>query len=149
MANQQASNPPSAAYYLTLIGGILGIIVGAFLLLIVIGVWLIIANVLLVVFAQSLMAHPEEHSKYGTLIIVFSILSGINILALIGGVLALTYQRAPAAPAQPYQTYAPPTYAPPSTQPITYATTKYCTQCGNPVGGEAQYCPKCGKKLSP
>ena len=144
MANQQVSNPPSAAYYLTLIGGILGIIVGAILTIFIIGIWIIIANVLMIVYAQRLMAQPQEHSKYGTYIIVLSILSGLNILCLIGGILAVTYQPMPTmAATQPYQTTAP------YSQPTNYATTKYCPQCGNAVGGEAQFCPKCGKKLSP
>ena len=56
MANQQVSNPPSAAYYLTLIGGILGVIVGIFLIFILVGVWIIIANVLMIVYAQRIMA---------------------------------------------------------------------------------------------
>jgi hypothetical protein len=144
MANQQVSNPPSAAYYLTLIGGILGILVGIFLLFIIIGVWIIIANALMIVYAQRFMAQPAEHSKYGTYIIVLSVLSGLNILCLIGGIFAVTYQPMPTMVAtQPYQTNAP------YTQQTGYATTKYCPQCGNAVGGEAQFCPKCGKKLSP
>jgi len=146
MSNQPADNKPSAAYYLTLIGGILGIIVGFFLLFILIGIWIIIANALMIVFAQRLMSTPEEHQKYGIYILILSIFSGLNILALIGGILALTYQPTPAA--NPY----PPIY--PSRQPqypqiVGAAITKYCPQCGNPVGGEAQFCPKCGKQLSP
>jgi hypothetical protein len=144
MANQQVSNPPSAAYYLTLIGGILGILIGIFLLFIIVGVWIIIANALMIVYAQRLTAQPAQHSKYGTYIIVLSILSGLNILCLIGGILAVTYQPMPTvAASQPYQTTVP--YA----QPTNYASTQYCPQCGNAVGGEAQFCPKCGKKLSP
>ncbi len=146
MANQQVSNPPSAAYYLTLIGGILGVIVGIFLIFILVGVWIIIANVLMIIYAQRILAQPTEHSHYGTYIIILSILSGLNLLCLIGGILAVTYQPMPTlAASQPYQTTAP------YTQPTgyAYASTKYCPQCGNAVGGEAQFCPKCGKKLSP
>ncbi len=95
MSNQQVSNPPSAAYYLTLIGGILGIIVGIFLIFILIGIWIIVANALMIVFAQRLMAQPQEHSKYGTYILILSILGGLNLLCLIGGILALTYQPNP------------------------------------------------------
>ena len=80
MANQQVSNPPSAAYYLTLIGGILGIIVGAILTIFLIGIWIVIANVLMIVYAQRLMQQPSEHSKYGTYILILSILSGLNLL---------------------------------------------------------------------
>lgn len=146
MANQQVSNPPSAAYYLTLIGGILGIIVGLILTIFIIGIWIVIANVLMIVYAQRLMQRPSEHSKYGTYILILSILSGLNLLALIGGILALTYQPMPTvAASQPYQTTAPYTQS----TGYAYASTKYCPQCGNAVGGEAQFCPKCGKKLSP
>ncbi len=108
MANQQVSNPPSAAYYLTLIGGILGIIVGIFLLFIIVGIWIIIANVMMIIYAQRILAQPSEHSHYGTYIIILSILSGLNLLCLIGGILAVTYQPMPTiAASQPYQTTAP------------------------------------------
>ncbi|NLF88557.1 zinc-ribbon domain-containing protein [Candidatus Bathyarchaeota archaeon] len=143
MQNQQVTNPPSAAYYLTLIGGILGIILGIFLIVVLVGIWLIVANVLMIMYAQKLMAEPKEHSKYGTYILILSILGGINLLCLIGGILAMTYQPMPPfQPTQPHQHQTP-------AQPTEYgpATTKYCPQCGNPVGGEAQYCPKCGTKL--
>jgi len=144
MSNQQVTNPPSAAYYLTLIGGILGIIAGIFLIVVLVGIWLIVANALMIMYAQKLMSEPKEHSKYGTYILILSILGGLNLLCLIGGILAMTYQPMPSfQPTPPYQAYTSPS------QPAQYApaTTKFCPQCGNPVGGEAQYCPKCGTKL--
>lgn len=143
MANKQISNPPTAAYYLTLIGGIMGVIFGVFTLFIIVGIWIITANVLMIVFAQRLMNQPNEYSKYGTYIIVLSILGGFNVLCLIGGILALTYQPTPAT--QPY--YTPYTQPTPTSQPVQYASAKYCPQCGNPVGAEANYCPKCGTKM--
>ena len=142
MYNQEVK--PSAAYYVTLIGGILGIIAGLFLIIVLVGIWIVIANALMIMYAQRLMAQPNEHQKYGTYILVLSILGGLNIICLIGGILALTYQPTPVVTAQTYQTYASPATP---TQPIGYASVKYCPQCGNPVGGEAQYCPKCGTKL--
>ena len=145
MANQQVSNPPSAAYYLTLIGGILGIIFGVITVFLLVGIWIIVANVLMIVYAQRILAQPAEHSHYGTYIIILSIFS-LNIFCFIGGILAVTHQPMPTvAASQPYQTTAP------YTQPTgyAYASTKYCPQCGNAVSGEAQFCPKCGKKLSP
>jgi hypothetical protein len=148
MNNQQVSNPPSTAYYLTIIGGILGLLLGVVLLIILVGVWLIIANALMIVYAQRLMAQPEEHTKYGGYILVFSILS-LNLITLVGGILALVYDSAPPAGAQPYS-YSPPTQPyQPQTPTTQYATTKYCPQCGNPIGGEALYCPKCGPKFPP
>lgn len=149
-SQQQVVNKPSAAYYLTLIGAILGLLGGAIaamflaltVILIPIGIWLIVANVLMIIYAKRLMDQPEEHNKYGIYIIVLSILSGGNVLCLIGGILALVHQ-----PTQPYvQPYQTNTLAS-TVQPAQYASTKYCPQCGNPVGGEAQYCPKCGKQL--
>ncbi len=148
-SQQQVVNKPTAAYYLTLIGAILGLLGGAIaamflaltVILIPIGIWLIVANALMISYAKRLIDQPEEHNKYGIYIVVLSILSGGNVLCLIGGILALVHQP---TPTQPYQTY------PPSTvQPAQYASTKYCPQCGNPVGGEAQFCPKCGKQLPP
>lgn len=155
MANQQISNPPSTAYYLSLIGGILGLLSGVaitfFLLFTIIlwpiGVWVIVANALIINYAKRLMAQPSEHSKYGTYILVFSIIGGGNILALIGGILAMTYQPMSAQPyaQQPYQPYQ--AYTQTQAQPTQYAGAKYCPQCGNAVGAEAAYCPKCGTKL--
>ncbi len=143
MYNRQVSNPPSAAYYLTLIGGILGILAGLFLLFILIGIWIIIANVLMIIFAQQLISQPTEHSKYGTYILVLSILSSLNIIALIGGILALTYQPIPIGAAQPYRPYSP--YA----QPPTYTTARYCQHCGNPVSADSKFCQKCGAPVYP
>ena len=100
MANQQLSNPPTAAYCLSLIGGILGVLSGVaitfFLLFTIvlwpIGVWVIVANALIINYAKRLMDQPREHSKYGTYILILSIIGGGNLLALIGGILAMTYQ---------------------------------------------------------
>lgn len=148
MANQQISNPPTAAYYLTLIGGILGLIAGVVLTIFIVGIWFIVVNVFVIIYARKLMEQPAEHSKHGTYIIILSILGGVNILVLIGGILATTYQPMPThVAAQPYQTYAPPAYASPTQAPAQYASSKYCPQCGNPVGVEAAYCPKCGTKM--
>ena len=149
MYNQQSVDKPSAAYYCTLIGGILGILLGVVLIFVLIGIWIIVANALMIMFAQRLMAQPEEHQKYGIYIIVLSVLSLLNVITLIGGILALTHQPVQATPQyQPIYPQNQPTYQqPPYSQPVDEATTKYCPQCGNPVGGEAQFCPKCGKKL--
>ncbi len=137
------SNKSVAAYYLTLIGGVLGIIVGFFLLLIIIGVWIIIANILMIVYAQRLMAQPIEHSRYGTYIIILSILAGVNLLALIGGIIAVTYKPSHIqAATQPYQPYAP------NPQPMQYHSSICCPQCGSPLTGAAQFCSHCSKQLT-
>jgi len=144
MYEEQANSKPVAAYYLTLIGGVLGIIVGFFLLFIIIGVWIIIANVLMIVYAQRLMAQSIEHSRYGTYIIILSILAGVNLLALIGGIIAVTYKPTNIqAATQPYQPFAH------NTQPVQYQPSSYCPQCGSPVTGAVHFCSHCGKELTP
>jgi hypothetical protein len=158
MANQQISNPPTAAYYLTLIGGILGILYGAVLTMVLLftiilwplGVWVIIANALMISYARKLMTQPNEHGKYGVYILVLSIFGGLNVICLIGGILALAHQPTtqPYSVQQPYQNYQPYTQQPTTqAQASQYASAKYCPQCGNAVGAEAAYCPKCGTKL--
>jgi hypothetical protein len=145
MSNQQFTNKPSAAYCLTLIGGILGLIVGFITLLAIFGIWLIVANIICITYAQKLLEQPNEHHKYGTYILILAIFT-LNPFSFIGAILAITFTPIPDNACQPQQPYSP---YPPVSQPTQYApaTTKYCPQCGNPVGGEAQYCPKCGTKL--
>jgi len=172
----QVQNQPTAAYWLSMIGGIFGLLgsivffaFGAitysaynnFLgfygdyyevpffgwswsLLIGIGVWILIASILIIIFASKLKANPLEHTRWGILILVFSIIGlGGGILALIGGILALVYQ--PILTGTPQQ-YGPPTqaYAPPPKQ----ASTIVCPQCGRIVDANQRFCPNCGKQLN-
>jgi len=128
---------PTAAYYLTLIGGILGIVAGVFLLIFLIGIWVIIANVMIIVYAKKLMEEPMEHSKWANYIIIFSVLSGLNLLALIGGILASVYN--------PPSRGVSPQFALPKTQQLQ---TRICAQCGTITVEDAYFCPSCGKRLS-
>ncbi len=145
MYNQsvQVQEKPTAAYYLALIGGIIGLIVGIFTLLLFVGIWIIAASAVVLYSAQKLMQEPMEHTKWGIIIIVFSILGGGTILGLIGGILALVYSPRPvgSAPnAQPYSPYSQP--AP--QQPIT----RICPQCGRVLDEDVKFCPHCGRQLS-
>jgi len=128
---------PTAAYYLTLIGGILGLVAGVFLLIFLIGIWVIIANVMIIVYAKKLMEEPMEHSKWANYIIIFSVLSGLNLLALIGGILASVYN--------PPSRGVSPQFALPKTQ---QPQTRICAQCGTITVEDAYFCPSCGKRLS-
>ncbi|NLB76292.1 MAG: zinc-ribbon domain-containing protein, partial [Crenarchaeota archaeon] len=60
---------------------------------------------------------------------------------LIGCILAISHQ--PYTIRQQYHSHAQ------YTQPTQYASAEYCSQCGNGVGAEAQFCPICGTKLPP
>jgi hypothetical protein len=138
----QVQEKPTAAYYMSLIGGIIGLFIGIILLFIIIGIWFIIASIMVLVGAQKLMQEPMEHTKWGVIILVFSILGGGTILiGLIGGILALVYKPIPVGTAQPGQPYAP--YGQPLQQPIT----RICTQCGRVVNENVKFCPHCGKQL--
>ena len=77
------------------------------MLLITIGVWIIIANVLMIVYVQRLMAQPKENSRDGTYIIILSIIAGVNLLALIGGIIAVTYNPTPTKQQHNYTTICP------------------------------------------
>lgn len=144
MYENQVQNKPTAAYILSLLGGIFGllgslaiIVVGAIAYsalnsidyynggfanfgmfgwgwgtLIGLGAWVFIASILIIIFASKLKANPLEHTKWGALIRVFSIIGlGGGLLALIGGILALVYKPILVGAQQPYgqpQQYGPP-----------------------------------------
>ncbi len=180
MSNQTVQNKPTAAYVLSLLGGIFGLIGSlAFIAfgaiaymelnsysyyygvdygmfgwgwttLIGFGAWMLITSILIIVFAGKLKANPMEHSKWGALILVFSIIGVGGILAFIGGILALVYKPIPAA-GQPYgyapqQPYAPaPQYAP--QQSVPQNITRICPKCGRVVNENVKFCPHCGNQL--
>ncbi len=169
----QVQNKPTAAYVLSLLGGIIGLLIslafiglgalaysafssytdyygfadlGAFGwgwgTLIGVGAWMLITSILVIVFAGKLKANPLEHSKWGALILVFSIIGVGGLLGFIGGILALVYKPILVG-AQPQ--YGPPQqqYAPPPQQPAT----NVCPQCGRIVQANERFCPNCGKQL--
>ncbi len=124
---------PTAAWILSLIGGILGLIaylicailflIGASALVEVPGMewtvgagaavcfWFVIAHIIILIGAFKIKSgEPSSVRTGGILVLIFSILGGLNILALIGGILALTWK--PPRPVQP--TAAPPPPPPPT-----------------------------------
>jgi hypothetical protein len=170
-------NQPTAAYWLSIIGGILGILGSIALfafgviaysaynnvlgyygnyyydgiffgwgwsIFIGLGIWTLISSIMIIIFAIKLKANPIEHTKWGILILVFSIIGlGGGILALIGGILALVYNPTPPGTAQQYNP-PPQTYAPPPQKTATIA----CPQCGRIVDSNQKFCPNCGKQLN-
>jgi hypothetical protein len=173
LQQNQVQNKPTAAYVLSLLGGIIGLLIslafiglgalaysafssytdyysfadlGAFGwgwgTLIGVGAWMLITSILVIVFAGKLKANPLEHSKWGALILIFSIIGVGGLLGFIGGILALVYKPILVG-AQPQ--YGPPQqqYAPPPQQPAT----NVCPQCGRIVQANERFCPNCGKQL--
>lgn len=197
--NQQVQNKPTAAYILSLLGGIIGLLVSlAFIaygvltymtiasftgyydydyyisdfglfgwgwtMLLGFGVWMLITSILVLVFAGKLKANPLEHSKWGALILIFSIIGVGGLLGFIGGILALVYKPILAYPQQsqygytqpppPQQAYPQQQYfAQPAPPPQQYpqqtqrVITRICPQCGRVIDEGPKFCPNCGKQL--
>jgi hypothetical protein len=173
MYQNQVQNQPTAAYWLSIIGGILGLL-GGLLLIVVgavagavtlgfgfaviggIGIWITICSAVVIYSASRLKAEPMQHSKWGAIILVFSIIGGWSILDFIGGILALVYKPVPVGEqpqyGAPQQQYGPPpqSYGPPpqqqwgQQQPIT----RICPQCGRMIQENIKFCPNCGKQLN-
>ena len=190
MYQNQVQNKPTAAYWLSMIGGIIGLLgslaffalgalafiaissydyyYGDYLdysslfgwsygMLLGLGIWGLICSILVITFARKLKANPMEHSKWGILIMIFSII-GVGgfvgaIFGFIGGILAFVYKPQIAGAAPQYA--APPSYAPPP-QPVAYGPPPQqqyqqpmahnCPQCGTMVQPNVRFCPTCGKQ---
>ena len=145
-----ASEKPTAAFLLSLIGGIFvllgGLIVaaiGATLTFFLGGIGGIIGlvgalwGILIIVFAVMLNSNPNNHTTYGVLILVFSLLSWFGsigglflgfILGLIGGILAIVW-------------------SPPAQTPPQAPITRICPSCGRVISEDTKFCPACGKQL--
>lgn len=156
MTNQAVQDKPTAAYVISLIGGILGLIVGFILIISAaiianavggyyysgpsaafavlygsIGVWSLITAVIVIISAVKLNSNPWEHTKWGVIILVFSIIGLGTLLGLIGGILALVYS--PQSPVPP--------------QPPMQVITRVCPKCGRVLREETKFCPYCGNEL--
>lgn len=109
---------PTAAFALSLIGGILellgGIAIAAFLGLFtwfiggigaIFGFYWIILGLIITLGSVLMYNNTSSTHTWGIVILILSIISGLNIFALIGGILAITWkggkQGAPPPPAPP------------------------------------------------
>jgi hypothetical protein len=98
-----------------------------------IGAWLLIAAIIIIISAVKLNGSPLEHSKWGVLILVFSIVGGINIFGIIGGALALSYKPQLVESAHLYS---------------SQGYTRYCQYCGSALDPNSRFCASCGKQVS-
>jgi hypothetical protein len=160
MANQ-VEDKPTAAYWLSLIGGILALIVGLLLILLGavvgvftfgfgflaiggIGLWVTVCALVVIYSAKQLNDRPMEHIKWGAIILVFSIIGGWSILDFIGGILALVYQ--PTVITLRHYVPPPQGYYGPAPQQAAYTNPPVCPQCGTPLPANTRFCPHCGKQ---
>lgn len=177
---------PSSAYWLSIIGGVFiildglldigtaiayssvleSIVPGATGLYIALGVIAIIFGLVIVFLALRLKSNPASVRTSGVVILVLALISLLGgggffigaILALVGGVLALTW-RSPTAPPSAYgqpgygmpmgQPGAPPPWGAPPPAPMQAgAAQRFCPSCGSPNPPNARFCEKCGAPLS-
>ena len=144
---------PTAAFVLSLIGGIIVLIAGIVVAAVgavltfflggiggVFGLLGVLWGILTIVSAAMLHARPAQHQTWGALIVVFSLLSWFGsfggavvgfVLGLIGGILGIVWHPAGSPPAQMTQT----------------SMTRTCLNCGRTVNQDAKFCPNCGKAL--
>ena len=109
MYQNQVQNKPTAAYWLSMIGGIIALLGGlgliglgaiagtvsfglGFAVIGGLGIWITLCSVIVIYAASKLNAEPLEHSKWGAIILVLSIIGSWSILNFIGGILALVYK---------------------------------------------------------
>jgi hypothetical protein len=161
---QQVVNKPTAAYVLSLIGGIFGIIASiiffiigaaiyseyinsyyyysyssAFALWFGLGIWCIITSIIVLVSAAKLNSSPLEHTKWGVLILVFSIIGLGTLFGFIGGILALAYK--PQFAGQQTMGWGQPVVSP------MQSVTRICPKCGRVINENTKFCPYCGNSL--
>ncbi len=109
---------PTAAWVLSLIGGILGFISSLIAALggtaaiaatpmpgwlagvgVAVCYWFVIAHLIIIGALKIKSGEPKAVKTGGTIVLIFSIPGGFNILSLIGGILALTWKPTEAATA--------------------------------------------------
>lgn len=169
---------PSAAFILSLIGGILiildaivvaaaaaivgaaiaGVLPGLGALLIALAVVGLIFGIIILIGAFQLRSHPESAKMWGIVILILSLISFIGgggfylgaILGIIGGILALVWHAPPAmAMGQPQWGAPPPMAPPPAMGGAPPAGQRFCASCGSPNAAGTQFCAKCGAAMPP
>jgi hypothetical protein len=143
-----------------LIGGILGFLVGFAIIgagmfvpgLSVFGLWILICSLIIVISAAKLNSNPWEHTRWGIIILIFSIIGVGTFLAFIGGILALVYNPIAPIPPPPMQATTSAT-APFHERVIREEITKKevivkvrCNYCGTLYDETLDKCPHCGAK---
>lgn len=166
MATNSIRAYPSAAYYLTLLGGVIIAFAGVVIFFAGITFSLFFGSIgnivllfsflgvlvgLLLIGCAVLLRRPNRSTgAIGALIILLAILSipftfggfGIGfIVAIVGGLLALMWKPIPQGP---LYTYANPVGASPSGPTLR----RVCPACGTLNSPGSTYCSKCGKPLA-
>lgn len=125
----QTNEKPTAAFVLSLIGGIFILLAGLFIGFIGFAVTLPIGGfgaalgllgiawgVIVIIGAIMMNSKPEQHTMWGVIVLVFSLVSWVGalggffigfILALIGGILGITWKPSVAPPPTQQESFPP------------------------------------------
>jgi hypothetical protein len=151
----EKAEKPTAAFILSLIGGIF-VLIGGLLVIVVrtfifgsmgiigrivgiYGLLGVIWGILIIVSAFMLNSKPEQHMTWSILVLVFSLLSWFGaagglligfLLGLAGGILGIVWKPTVMQPI-------------PTSPPVT----RVCPNCGTVIGTDVKFCPHCGKEL--
>jgi hypothetical protein len=177
MAMPSSRAYPTAAFILSLIGGVFILLAGIYTaaiyafvgsalfdffpgfgaLLIGLAAVALVFGVIIIVGAVMMRANPESARMWGVVILLLSIFSWIGgggfiigfILALVGGILAIAWH--PPAVAQTAWSSSPvaPASPPMGGAPAASAGQRYCASCGSPNAANVQFCAKCGAPMPP
>lgn len=156
------ADKPTAAFVLSLIGGIFMLLGGVALTIgfsflfggvgAVVGIIGVIMGLIVLLGAVMLYQKPQSHTMWGVIILILSIIAlpaawgfGIgSLLAFIGAILALVYKPSAAAGAM-----SPPMMS--SSMPMGSAPMgsmgMTCKNCGASIPAGATRCPSCGANL--
>ncbi len=156
----QQEHYPSVAFALSVIGGIFILLsgllvafVGAALTFFIggvggfFGLFGVVWGAIILASAFSLRANPSAHAIWGTVIMVFSLISwwgsfgGFFIgffLSLIGGIMAIVWVPPRSRSAQRFTASAQATVSPGS---------RHCTHCGRSIAYDSKFCPYCGNEV--
>jgi hypothetical protein len=134
---------------LSLLGGILVFLVGLLITFVgalvtmmtfgiggIFGLWGVFCGIAMMYGAYMMNSHPEQHSTWGIVVVILSVLSwgslggfGLGFLmGLIGGILGILWQ--------------------PSGAHLPATGSRYCPSCGKQVDPSAKFCPSCGRQLA-
>jgi hypothetical protein len=140
---------PTAAIVLSIIGGIFVLLFGLFLALVgalltffalgvraIFGLWGVLCGSVMILGGAMMNSRPEQHTAWGAIVLIFSILSlgslgglGLGfVLGLIGGALGIAWK--------------------PVATGLRSASPRICPNCGRSIDPSVRFCPSCGKQVS-
>ena len=156
------ADKPTAAFVLSLIGGIF-LLLGGLLATVgfsfvfgglgaLVGIVGVIFGLIVILGAVMLYQKPQSHTMWGVVILILSIIAfpslwgfGIgSLLAFIGAILALVYKPSIGPSGMPSQPMGPMPTGSMGSSPTMGSMGMTCKNCGASIPAGATRCPSCG-----